>query len=46
MNKLQEIVLQIERLKLLKMLDWTDEGTVYDGELEALYQSLRPLLKQ
>jgi len=46
MNLLQEIVIQIERTKMLKSLDWMNDGTVYDGEVEALYQTLRTLLKQ
>jgi hypothetical protein len=46
MNLLQELVLQIERKKMLKALDWTDDGTVYEGEIEALFQTLKPILKQ
>jgi hypothetical protein len=46
MNLLQEIVIQIERKKMLKSLDYKSDGTVYDGEVEALYQTLGTLLKQ
>ena len=32
--------------KMLKALDWTNDGTVYDGEIEALLQTLSRVLKQ
>jgi hypothetical protein len=47
MNLLQELVIQIERLKLLKDLDWECNFTSwYDGEVESLSQTLTALLKQ
>jgi len=46
MNSIHDVVVEIERKKMLKSLDWKDDGTVYDGEVEALYQTLGTLLKQ
>jgi hypothetical protein len=47
MNQLQEYVLEIERLKLLISLDHQELYTTeYEGEMEALYQLLKPLLKK
>jgi len=46
MNKLQEYICQIERIKLLQSLDYNDWYTSeYDGEKEVLYMLLKPLLK-
>lgn len=47
MNKLQEYILQIERIKLLQALDWENKYTSeYKGEVEVLYMLVKPLLKQ
>ena len=43
---IKEIAIEIERKKMLKSLDYRDDGTVYDGEVEALLQTLSGLLKQ
>ena len=40
------IVYDIVMKKMLKSLDYTDDGTVYDGEVEALFQTLSVVLKQ
>jgi len=39
------IVYDIVMKKMLKALDYMNDGTVYDGEVEALYQTLSNVLK-
>ena len=47
MNTPKQLVLDIERLKLLKDLDWECNFTSwYDGEVELLSQTLIGVLKQ
>ena len=46
MNTVHDVVIEIERKKMLKSLDYKSDGTIYDGEVEALYQTLRGILKQ
>ena len=43
---IHDTVVEIERKKLLKALDNTGDGSLYDGEVEALLQTLKVLLKQ
>jgi len=44
---LTTIAYEIEKLKMLKVLDWEKKYTSwYDGEIESLGQTLTALLKQ
>jgi len=46
MNTINDIVVEMERKKMLKQLDWTSNGLWYEGEVEALAQTLLMFLKQ
>jgi hypothetical protein len=46
MNTLHQLVIDIERTKLLKTLDYQSDGSVYEGEIEALFQSMVRVLQQ
>ena len=47
MNTINDIVLEIEFIKLLQSLDYKGIYTSkYEGEKEALFMILKPLLKQ
>jgi len=46
MNTINDIVVEMERKKMLKQLDWTSNGLWYEGEVEALAQTLVSILKQ
>ena len=47
MNILSTLTYEIEKLKMLKVLDWEQKYTSwYEGEIESLSQTLVVLLKQ